>query len=184
MSEITLLLQQARDGDGEAWNQAVALVYQDLRGVAQNVLGPRSGERTLDITSLVNECYLRMERKGALALENRQHLLAVAARAMRQLLINHARDRATQKREGRLHQTTLSAADAQSADLEAEHWISLDKALHVLGSEDEVAVRVVECRVFAGMTDEEGAAALNLTLRTFQRVYSDAKLRLAQLLAD
>jgi RNA polymerase sigma factor (TIGR02999 family) len=177
-----MLLQRARDGDAAAWDQAVALVYQDLRGVAHNVLGPRAGDRTLDVTSLVNECYLRLERKGALGVENRQHLLAVAARAMRQLLINYARDRSAQKREGRLHQTTLSAADEQTADLEADHWISLDGALHTLALEDELAVRVIECRVFAGMTDEESAQALNVPLRTLQRIFAHSKVRLAQLL--
>ncbi len=184
MGDVTLLLERARGGDGSAWDQAVALVYADLKQIARGVLGGRA-QQSLNATSLVHECYLRMERAGAAGVLNRQHFLALAARAMRQLMLNHARDRVAQKRGGLARQTTLSSADEETAaDTQAEHLIALSKALDRLGETDATAVRVIECRVFSGMSDEETAAALDLPLRSMQRIQATAKARLAELLAD
>ncbi len=187
MGDVTLLLERARDGDSSAWDQAVALVYADLKHIARGVLG--RSDQSLNATSLVHECYLRLERAGAGAVTNRQHFLALAARAMRQLMLNHARDRVAQKRGGLMQQTTLASADAQAsfeqqANEEAEQLIALNTALEQLAQTDAIAVRVIECRLFSGMTDEETALALNLPLRSMQRIQANAKLRLAQLLAD
>ena len=188
MGDVTLLLERARAGDDSAWDQAVALVYADLKQIARSVLGGRA-QQSLNATSLVHECYLRMERAGAAGVMNRQHFLALAARAMRQLMLNHARDRIAQKRGGLAQQTTLSSADASaqedaSADQQAEYLIALNSALDALAKTDPVAVRVIECRVFAGMTDDETATALGIALRSMQRIQSTAKAQLAKLLAD
>lgn len=184
MGDVTLLLERARGGDESAWDQAVALVYQDLKQIARGVLGGRA-QQSLNPTSLVHECYLRMEQKGADAVMNRQHFLALAARAMRQLMLNHARDRVAQKRGGNAVQTTLSNADdAAIADQQAEHLIALNSALEQLAKTDLMAVRVIECRVFAGMTEAETAAALEISLRSVQRLMADSKQSLAALLAD
>jgi RNA polymerase sigma factor (TIGR02999 family) len=184
MGDVTLLLKRAREGDSSAWDQAVALVYADLKHIARGVLGGRS-QQSFNATSLVHECYLRMERAGAGAVMNRQHFLALAARAMRQLMLNHARDRVAEKRGGLARQTTLSHADeAAEADQQADDLIALNAALERLGETDSVAVSVIECRVFSGMTDEETAAALALPLRSMQRIQANAKARLSELLAD
>lgn len=189
MGDVTLLLVRARGGDDSAWDQAVALVYADLKQIARSVLGGRA-QQSLNATSLVHECYLRMERAGAAGVMNRQHFLALAARAMRQLMLNHARDRIAQKRGGLVQQTTLSSADEASADenasadQQADYLIALNSALDALAKTDLTAVRVIECRVFAGMTDDETATALAIPLRSMQRIQSTAKAQLAKLLAD
>jgi len=180
MSQVTELLDKARAGDDRAWDQAVALVYDDLKRIARGVLGGASA--TLNPTALVHECYLRLERGGADGVHNRAHFFALAARAMRQLLLNHARDRIAEKRGAGAVHTELDAADAEVAG-EAASLIDLDRALQQLEREDARLVRVVECRVFAGLGEQETAAALGESLRTTQRLWADARSRLAQFLA-
>lgn len=181
MGEVTQLLDRARAGDAHAWDQAVALVYDDLRRVARGVLhGP--GSATFDATGLVHECYVRMSRAGADRVLNRQHFLALAARAMRQLMLNHARDRIAAKRGGGVLLKTLGDQDA-AADAQAEQLVHLDQALLRLADDDPRMVRVVECRVFAGLSEVETAEAMDLPLRTSQRLFADARARLGAILA-
>jgi RNA polymerase sigma factor (TIGR02999 family) len=188
MGDVTILLERARQGDDSAWDQAVALIYADLKHIARGVLGGRA-QQSLNATSLVHECYLRLERGGAENVINRQHFLALAARAMRQLMLNHARDRIAQKRGGSKQQITLVHADEEAslqeqANMQAEHLIALNSALERLAQTDATAVRVIECRVFSGMSDAETAAALDIPLRSMQRIQASAKARLSELLAD
>ncbi len=182
MGDVTQLLERARGGDAAAWDQVVALIYDDLRRIARGVLGGPGGA-TFDATGLVHECYLRLSRAGADGVLNRQHFLALAARAMRQLMLNHARDRIAAKRGGGAAQVTLGEADA-AADAQAEQLIALDQLLERLASEDARLAKVVECRVFAGLNEQEAAEAMDLPLRTLQRLYADARARLAELLAE
>lgn len=181
MSQVTELLSRARAGDTTAWDQAVSLVYDDLKRIARGVL--TGGQGTLNPTALVHECYLRLERAGTNDVLNRSHFLALAARAMRQLMLNHARDRLAAKRGG-------GAAHADIDDLshpvavEARHLLEIDSALTRIESEQPVWVRVVECRVFAGLTEQETADAIGEPLRTTQRHWADARRRLTELLAD
>jgi RNA polymerase sigma factor (TIGR02999 family) len=180
MSEVTQLLEQARAGEAGAWDKAVALVYNDLKRIAGGVLAGSRGA-TLNATMLVHECYLRMAKDGALAINNRAHFLALAARAMRQLMLNHARDKVAQKRgAGATHVDIDESRDAIIT--EAQQLIDLDSALAMLETENLQWVRVVECRVFAGMTEQETADALELPLRSTQRAWADVRERLAQLL--
>lgn len=182
MSEVTELLEKARGGEAGAWDRAVALVYQDLKRIARGVLAG-GGSATLDATGLVHECYERMARQEASAVNNRAHFLALAARAMRQLMLNHARDKIAAKRgAGAVHVDIDDVHDA--AFNEARHLLELDSALSQLETENANWVRVVECRVFAGMTEQETADALEMPLRTSQRAFSEARARLAELLGD
>jgi RNA polymerase sigma factor (TIGR02999 family) len=181
MGEVTELLERARAGDSGAWDRVVALIYDDLKRIARGVLAG-SGNVTLNPTSLVHDCYLRLSKGGAEGVVNREHFLALAARAMRQLMLNHARDRVAAKRGGGAVHTTLGEVGAQ-ADAQADQLIALDEALSRLGQTDERLVRVVECRVFAGLTEDETAAALDTSLRTVQRLFGEARERLAELLA-
>ena len=181
MGEVTELLQRARAGEPEAWDQVVALIYDDLKRIARGVLGGQ-GSATLNPTALVHDCYLRLSRAGAEGVVNREHFLSLAARAMRQLLLNHARDRVAAKRGGGIDQTLLGGEDVE-ADNEAEHLMALDGALTRLATVDERLVRVVECRVFAGMSEDETAASMGISLRSVQRLYADARAQLAVLLA-
>ena len=182
MGEVTRLLERARGGDAAAWEAAVGLVYADLRRIARAVL-QADANATLDPTALVHECYLRLSRAGADGVESRAHFLSLAARAMRQLMLNHARDRVAAKRGGGARHITLGEVAAE-VDAEAEQLIALDAALIRLAAIDERLVRVVECRVFAGLTEEETAAAMETSLRSVQRLYAEAREQLAQLLAD
>lgn len=183
MSEITTLLGQARQGDRSAWDRVIDLLYADLKRLAR---GAASGQRRQDITALVHDCYLRLSKSGADKIESRAHFLSIASVAMRQILINHARESLAAKRGGGSTHITLGVVDEQSSTVvceEAEDLLELDKALDALGREDPRMMRIVECRLFAGLTEEETAEALNMTLRTSQRLWQDARNRLRALLA-
>ena len=181
MGEVTQLLQRARDGDAGAWDAVVALIYQDLKHIARAVLGGRRGG-TLNPTGLVNECYLRLARDGAAGLNDRAHFLALAARAMRQIMLNHARDKLAAKRgAGATH--LAFDAEQSAMESEAEQLIAIDDALQRLSAEDERMVRVIECRIFAGLSEPETAEALQLPLRSCQRLWAEARERLQSLLA-
>jgi RNA polymerase sigma factor (TIGR02999 family) len=180
MDEISGLLERARGGDDAAWQRVVALLYDDLLRLARcaSTAGPPG---TLNATSLVHECYLRIARHGAGSIVDREHFLALAGRAMRQILVNHARDRMAAKRGGGAAHTTLGHIDV-AADQEAEELLGLDSALEGLAREDERLVRVVDCRIFGGLTEAETASALDLSLRTVQRLWLHARERLQSLL--
>lgn len=182
MGDVTLLLAQAKDGDGAAWDRAVGLVYDDLKRIARGVLGG-AGSATFHPTVLVHDCYLRLSRAGADGVIDRHHFLAVAARAMRQLMINHARDRVALKRGAGMVALGLDE-EAESIAGEARDLIELDAALTTLEAQDPIAARVVECRIFAGMGEQETADSLGLPLRTSQRLWADARRTLAGLLDD
>jgi RNA polymerase sigma factor (TIGR02999 family) len=141
------------------------------------------GSATFDATSLVHECYLRLSRAGADGVLNRDHFMALAARAMRQLMINHARDRVAAKRGGGGAKLALQDDDA-AADAQAEHLISLDQAMQRLAEVDERFVHVIECRIFAGLTEQETADAMGIPLRSMQRLFAEARAQMATLLAD
>lgn len=192
MTEVTRLLADARGGDVGAWDRAVALVYQDLKRLARGVLAGGAAA-TLNPTALVHDCYLRMSRAGPDGVLNRGHFMALAATAMRQLMSNHARDKLAEKRGGGLQLDSLNgdtevvaAAQGQGhaaqISAEAEQLLELDSALEQLQTENPEWVRVVECRIFVGLTETETAEALELPLRSCQRLWADARKRLAELL--
>jgi RNA polymerase sigma factor (TIGR02999 family) len=108
---------------------------------------------------------------------NREHFLALAARAMRQVLCNHAREQFAQKRGGEALQVTFDPHDA-AFSFQADQLLDIDRALETMEREEPHLVRVVECRMFAGMTEAETATALDLPLRTLQRQHADARERL------
>ncbi|HEY1136221.1 MAG TPA: ECF-type sigma factor [Xanthomonadaceae bacterium] len=183
MSEITVLLGQAREGDPLAWDRVVQLLYADLKRLARSA----SMDGGQEVTALVHDCYLRMCRSGADAIANRAHFLSLAAMAMRQLVINHARDRVAQKRGGGQAHTTLGKADldlSASARAEAEELLEIDTALKRLADTDKRLVQVVECRLFAGLSEEETATAMGVSLRTSQRLWQEAREHLRMLLDD
>ncbi|HOV96005.1 MAG TPA: ECF-type sigma factor [Thermomonas sp.] len=182
MGEITQLLERARDGEPAAWEQAVASLYEDLLRMARRARA-HGGAATLNPTALVNECYLRVARRQADGIHSREHFLAIAGRAMRQILVNYARDRVAAKRGGGALQVTLDE-DTLSAQHEADDLLALDAALNQLATEDVRLARIVDCRIFSGLTEQETAEALNLPLRSVQRLWHDARERLRHLLPD
>ncbi|MBL8299135.1 MAG: RNA polymerase subunit sigma [Rhodanobacteraceae bacterium] len=177
MSEITGLLAQSRQGEAMAWETVVERLYGDMRRLAHNAQKRNIGDAS-DTTALVHECYLRMHQQGAHGIQSRSHFFNVAACAMRQLLINHARDRVASKRGGyNVEFTTLGACD-RAADQEASDLLELDDIMRRTLADDDRLIRVVELRVFAGLTDAEVSEALGVSLRTAQRLWQAARERL------
>ena len=169
--EVTRLLLAAREGEGDALDRLLPLVYDDLRRLARRQLGFEYVERTLDPTALVHESYLKLGRP-ALAARDRAHFLAIAARAMRQVLVDQARDRKAAKRGGGAWERTTLTDGAWAAELDADGMLALDDAL---GRLDPRQRQVVECRFFGGMEEQEIAAALGISERTVHRDWLKAR---------
>jgi RNA polymerase sigma factor (TIGR02999 family) len=171
IGEVTRLLRRAREGEPAALEQLVPLVYQDLRRLARRQLGHEYGERTLNATALVHESYLKLG-VGALAASDRAHFLAIAARAMRQVLVDHARDRKAAKRGGGMWECTTLTDGAWVREFDGDGVLALDEALAALEPRQR---QVVECRFFGGMEEQEIAVALGVSERTVHRDWMKAR---------
>jgi len=180
-STVTTLLEAHGRGAEGAFDRLVPLVYEDLRRLARAQLRRLRGADTLDTTGLVHEAYMRLVDQTRATWRDRGHFLAVSAIAMRQILIDHARSRHRLKRGGDVLQVTLDERVAVSRD--AAGLLELDQALERLGQIDPRLVRVVECRHFAGYSEEETAQTLGVSVRTAQRDWLKAKAWLRQELA-
>ena len=181
-TDITDLLIAHGGGDPEAMDRLVPLVYEDLRRLARVQLRQRRPGQTLDTTGLVHEAYLRLVDQTRASWRDRGHFLAVSALAMRQIAVDHARRRTRAKRGGGQIPVPLDEVNEPAAR-EAAHIIELDEALNKLAAENARLARVVECRYFAGLTEEETAAALDVSLRTAQREWFKARAWLRRELA-
>jgi RNA polymerase sigma factor (TIGR02999 family) len=173
-TDITELLIAHGGGDPEALDRLVPLVYEDLRRLARVQLRRRRPGQTLDTTGLVHEAYLRLVDQTRASWRDRGHFLAVSALAMRQIAVDHARRRARAKRGGGQVAVSLDEINEPAAR-EAAHILEIDEALKRLAVENARLARVVECRYFAGLSEEETAAALDVSLRTAQREWFKAR---------
>jgi RNA polymerase sigma factor (TIGR02999 family) len=171
VGEVTRLLRAAREGEPAALEQLIPLVYEDLRRLARRQLGHEYGERTLNPTALVHESYLKLGA-GAMVARNRAHFLAIAARAMRQVLVDHARDRKAAKRGGGLWERTTLTDGAWAGEFDPDGMLALDEGLAKLEPRQR---QVVECRFFGGMEEQEIAAALGVSERTVHRDWVKAR---------
>lgn len=180
--EITQLLAAHQEGDPEAFARLVPLVYEDLRGIAHaRLAGHRRG--SLDTTGLVHEAYLKLVARTAVSWQSRAHFFSVAARAMRQIVVDFARrHRALKRGRAEVH-VPLDEAEI-AIEEEAEELLLLDQAVERLSEIGERLGRVVECRFFGGFTDEETAEALGVSVRTVQRDWSRARAWLRHELAS
>jgi RNA polymerase sigma factor (TIGR02999 family) len=181
VGELTRLLREHRAGDADAFARLVSLVYDDLRRVAGGQLRRGTPSDTLSATALVHEAYVRLVDE-TIPWQNRAHFFAIAARAMRRVLIDHARVRHAAKRGGGVLPLALDA-DALQGEIPADAMIVIDDALTKLGDVNDRLVRVAECRLFAGLTEQETADALGLSVRTVQREWSRARAWLQAALA-
>lgn len=173
--DITRLLESLRGGDRSAVDELFPLVYGELRALARRQLARERPGHTLDSVALVNEAYIKLADQADVHLENRAHFFAVSARAMRSILVDYARARNAAKRGGGETAVPLDdVAELLSAE-QAEHVEQLDEALMRLADVDSEASRAVECLYFAGLTLEETAAALGLSVATTRRRWSFAK---------
>jgi RNA polymerase sigma factor (TIGR02999 family) len=172
-ANVTELLAELRSGNREAFDQILPLVYNELRRVARRELAVRPND-SLSTTALVHELYLKFARAERAEWRNRAHFLSVASVAMRHILVDRARRRAAEKRGGPQRHVTLDDNVAASGD-QADSLLELHEALEHLARIDERLARVVECRFFGGMTEQETAEALHIGVRTVRRDWIKAR---------
>jgi RNA polymerase sigma factor (TIGR02999 family) len=185
---VRKLLHDLGAGDRSAFDRLFPLVYDDLRRVAGRQHRVWEGDHTLNTTALVHEAYLRLAGAGARHWENQAHFLAVAARAMRQILIDHAKARKAAKRGGGLrrvplHEIESALGGGDPADAGDDALVALNEALSRLEAHDERQSRIVECRFFGGMAIDETATALGISPATVKRGWSMAQAWLYRELA-
>jgi RNA polymerase sigma factor (TIGR02999 family) len=172
-----------RNGDGTgvpvSLDALFPIVYDELRRLARGQLKREPSDNTLTTTALVHEAYLRLADHTRVGWQGRAHFLGVAAIAMRRILVDHARRHRARKRGRGLRIVTLEEMEIAAED-QAELLTSVDDALTSLGQLDARQARVVECRFFGGMTEEETAEALGIGLRTVKRDWAKAKSWLYQ----
>lgn len=180
-NDITSLLLAHQQGDASALDRVWPLVYDHLRAIAGRQL-QRGAPATLNATALVHEAYLRLADDSRLALQNRAHFLAIAARCMRQVIVDAARARRAIKRGGGRSPESLNP-ELIAIETQAELIVAIDAALESVSSFNERMGRVAECRLFAGLTEEETAQALGMSLRTVQREWQRARAWLQRELA-
>ena len=173
-TSVTDLLLQVCNGDSAAMHDVLPLVYEELRRLAHRQLQREPEGHTLSTTALVHEAYIRLIDQTRVQWSGRAHFMAIAATAMRRILIDRARIHRSLKRGGALRRVPFEdvhLATEERADL----LIALDDALTRLRELDERQARVVECRFFGGMTEEETAEALGVGLRTAKRDWARAR---------
>lgn len=178
---LTNLLQAAQAGDRRAADEAMRLVYDELKRLAHGVR--RRGRQTLNTTALVHEAWLKLAPAEGIAVESRAHFRHLAAQAMRQIVLDEARSRSARKRGGDQRPVTLNEALDGGAARDPVAMVAFDRALEALAEVDERAVRVVECRVFAGLDVEETAQALSISTATVKRDFRFARAFLSDHLA-
>lgn len=171
---ITSLLLAWRAGGSSAPEQLFPLVYEELRRIAHRQLAREDAGHTLDTTSLVHEAYLKLVDQTRSEWVDRSHFYAVASGAMRRILVDYARRYRTDKRGNAPLRVSLTD-NMLAAEDRADALIAVDEALTELTAVDERLGRVVECRFFAGLTEEETAEVLGVTARTVRRDWTKAK---------
>jgi RNA polymerase sigma-70 factor, ECF subfamily len=172
--EITSLLLQMKEGDRRAESRLAALVYSDLRRVARKLMSRERPDHTLQPTALVNEAYLRLLAQDDRDWNNRVHFFSVAAQCMRRILVDHARSRSAEKRRGNLAKVDLENACLAMND-RSDEILALDQALDRLAALDPRQSRIVELRFFAGLSEDEIASVMGVSIRTVKREWSFAK---------
>jgi RNA polymerase sigma factor (TIGR02999 family) len=170
--EVTRLLRAWQGGDAQALDRLMPLVYDSLRRIAQAQLRHERPGHTLQPSAVVNETYLKLVESPVANLQNRVHFFAVAARAMRQILVDHARRRAAQKRGG--GEVSRIETEVMTLPRDAD-VIAVDEALERLAALDSEQARVVELRFFAGLTLDEAAVALDISRATVHRKWTVAR---------
>jgi RNA polymerase sigma factor (TIGR02999 family) len=180
---ITDLLLAARAGDREGMDRLFGSLYDELHRVAHRALHAERTGHTLSTTGLVHEAWLKLVDQTRVEWHDRGHFFGVAARVMRQVLVEYARRRGAVKRGGRFRLVALEEG-LVPAEERAEALLAVDEALTRLAGHDPAMARVVECRFFAGLSEEETAEATGTSLRTVQRQWRRAKAWLYQELAE
>ncbi|MDT8998295.1 ECF-type sigma factor [Paucibacter sp. APW11] len=172
--ELTVLLEQARAGDGAAGDQAFRLIYPELRRIARARLHGHQVPTLLDTEALVHECFIRFVSAQLGPLHGRKHFYSLASQAMRHILIDHVRRRQAQRHGGDWQRQTWDTR-ALGATAAAESLIDVDAALVALQQLDPALAELVELRFYGGYTEAETAEALGLSERTVRRQWAKAR---------
>jgi RNA polymerase sigma factor (TIGR02999 family) len=186
---VARLIEELGSGDGDSVNQLFAILYDELKELAGRQRRRWRGNYTLNTTALLHEAYVKLVGQSRIEVENRAHFHALAARAMRHILCDYARDRSTQKRGGHLEELAfeelLVLPDQGTFTAAQSHTLLvLDEALARLERIDPRQGRVVECRFFGGLTIEETATALAISPRTVKRDWAMAQAWLHREMSD
>ena len=183
-SDVSRLLSRMQAGDGQAAEQLLPLVYDELRRLAAARLAHERPGQTLDATALVHEAYLRLVDGGqSLHWDSRGHFFAAAAEAMRRILLNRARDKQRIKRGGERQRVDLETVQVATATPDDE-LLAVDEALQILEAEDRICAQLVKLRFYAGLSQKEAAAALDIPRRTADRHWAYARAWLYQKLCE
>lgn len=171
------MLQEWKDGNRDALDRLIPIVYEELRALASRQLAHEWRHNRLQTTAVVSEAYLKLFGQREIDWQNRGHFFAIAAQLMRRILIDHARGELREKRGGTAIHVPVDdlVAGASAAAIDAVDTLALDRALQKLEQLDRDQARVVELRFFAGLTVEETAAALAISPRTVKREWALAK---------
>jgi RNA polymerase sigma factor (TIGR02999 family) len=176
-SDITAVLQSAGRGEQKATEELFPLVYEELRRMAAVRMAGEAAGQTLQPTALVHEAWLQLVGDGEQMWENRRHFFGAAAEAMRRILILNARRKATLKRGGGQNRVSMEDLEISAATPD-EHVLLIDEALQWLEGEDPEMARMVLLKFFGGLTSEEVAESLGVSLRTINRQWFYAKIKL------
>ena len=170
----TRLLADLRDGNGSAADRLLPLVYDELRAIAANYFFRQPAGHTLQPTALVHEVFLRLVDPNCVQIKDRAHFFALAAKAMRQILVDHARRKHAAKRGGAMREVPLEEVAAPDS-MQPVDLVALDEALVRLAELDERQSRIVEMRFFGGLSNQEVADVLGVSLRTVEGEWSMAR---------
>lgn len=178
-SDITRLLMEAANGRADAMEALLPLVYGELKRLADGHMRKERVDHTLGSTGLVHEAYMRLVDSASIDWQGRAHFFAVASRAMRRILVDHARRRTAQKRS-RQQAVSLDDIAVGAVEPPSDEVLAVDEALERLARQDERAARLVELRYFAGFSIEEAAELLSVSPATAKRDWAFARAWLAK----
>jgi RNA polymerase sigma-70 factor (ECF subfamily) len=180
--EVTRHLAEVKQGNSDAADKLVSLVYPELRKIARRYLGNERPDHTLEATALVHEAYLRLVEETGRNWQSRTHFFAIAAHTMRQILVDHARAHQAKKRGGKERKLSLDSLAEMPLEFIAvmreqdyPRLLMLDEALSKLQKQDPQQVKVVELRFFAGLTEEEVAEVVGISVQIVKREWKAAR---------
>lgn len=174
-ADITALLGKARDGDRASLDQVLSTLYRELHSMARRQLAGQYGQ-TLDATGLVHEAYLKLLGRGGVHFDDRAHFFSYAARAMRSVVVDHARQAMAQKRGGDLQRSNELPEDIAGGPRIDEDMLSLDEALNRLAAVEQRLAQVVELRYFGGLSEVEIAEVQQRSERSVRRDWQKARM--------
>jgi RNA polymerase sigma-70 factor, ECF subfamily len=172
--EITQLLNRVTSGEQKSYDRLAELVYAELRAIATNLMQNERSDHTLQPTVVAGEAYLKLIDRTSHNWTSRAHFFGAAAQAMRRILVDYGRRRQSQKRGGTFEHVGLKVAERIMVD-SPEDLLALDEVLKQLERIDQRQGRIVELRYFGGLTEEEVAEVLHISLRTVKREWSFAR---------